>query len=83
MSAAEKILKKMQASKIGWGARDFNRLYLGFGFLRKEGGCHTLYIHPEFPILRATVARHSELPSGYAQHAIKCIGELNRLRNQK
>ena len=80
MSAAEKILKKMVASKVGWGAKDFNRLYLGVGFSCKEGGRHTLYTHPEFPHLRATVARHNDLPTGYAQYAVKCIEELRRLK---
>ena len=74
--AAERLLARMRVSKSGWSQGDLRRLYLGFGFEVDEGGNHTLYIHPVFPQLRATVPRHSPLPIAYANHAVKLIDEL-------
>lgn len=76
MSKAEKLLEKMRNSKVGWTFNDLHTLYVGFGFEFREGGKHTIYIHPDFPELRATVARHSPLPVGYIQHAMKLIDNL-------
>lgn len=77
MSSAEKLLARMRESKSGWGFSDLDSLYVGFGFRKREGGKHTIYIHPKFPRLRATVARHRSLPVGYIEHAINLIDELN------
>lgn len=71
-------MARMRQSKTGWGFNDLDALYRGFGFEVREGGKHTMYIHPRFPELRATVARHRSLPIGYVQHAIRLIEELER-----
>ena len=71
--SAEKLFTKMTASKSGWGADDLDALYTGFGFEKKEGRRHALYMHPRFPGLVATVARHRDLATGYVQHAVKLI----------
>lgn len=76
MSKAEKILEKMRNSKAGWTFNDLHTLYMGFGFECREGGKHVIYFHPDYPELRATVARHGSLPVGYIQHAIKLIDNL-------
>jgi hypothetical protein len=76
MSKAENLLERMRNSKAGWGANDIHNLYVGFGFDFRHGGKHTIYIHPRFSELRATVARHSPLAIGYIQHAIKIIDNL-------
>jgi hypothetical protein len=69
----------MQRTKSGWGWSDLDALYRGFGFDREEGANHTLYVHPEYVELRATVARHNSLAPGYAQHAVKVIRRLKEL----
>jgi hypothetical protein len=74
----EKLLARMRASKAGWGWNDLDQLYAGFGFVTREGGKHTVYIHEEQRDLRATVARHRSLPVGYIQTAIRLIDELQR-----
>lgn len=82
MSKTEKLLEKMRNSKAGWSADDLHTLYIGFGFDFREGGKHIIYIHPEYPELRATVARHSTLAIGYIQHAINLIDKLKKLKGE-
>lgn len=62
------------------GPDDLQTLYVGFGFECKEGRGHTIYIHPEYPELRATVARHRSLAIGYIQTAISLIEKLQELK---
>lgn len=76
----DKTLERMRCSKVGWKYTDIERLYLKYGFEKKEGGKHSLFIHPEFPELRATVARHNTIPIGYIQFAIKIIDRLKQLQ---
>lgn len=76
---AEKLLARMRGSKAGWTADDLDRLYKGYGVHSKQGGKYTLYIHPRFPELRATVTRHRSLPIGYVQTAIRQIERLIEL----
>lgn len=82
MSAAEKMLGRMQASLNGWGQDDFRRLYIGFGF-EESGTKHCVYIHSKHPHLRATVGRHNSLATGYASHAIKLIEQLKVLEQEE
>lgn len=82
MPKAEKLLEKMRNSKAGWGADDLHALYVGFGFEFREGGKHIIYIHPDFPELRATVARHNVLAIGYIQHAISLVDKLKKLKKE-
>lgn len=83
MSDKDKLLERMRRSKAGWKFNDLDNLYTKFGFEKHEGSKHTMYIHPEFPELRATVARHKSLPAGYIQFAIKLIDRLRELREEK
>ena len=76
----EKLLARMKATKAGWGWGDLQALYSSFGFDIRDRGKHTVFIHPEWKSLRATVARHRSLPVGYIQTAIRLITELKRLR---
>jgi len=82
MPKADKLLEKMRNSKAGWSADDLHALYVSFGFDFRQGGKHTIYIHPDFPELRATVARHSTLAVGYIQHAISLIDKLKKLKEE-
>lgn len=77
MSSAENIYAKMHRTKNGYGYRDFETLYLGYGFRKKEGGDHTLYFHE---LLRRpmSVPRHNELPIGYVRAAVKAIDDILR-----
>jgi len=76
--SAEKLLEKMKNSKSGWGQNDLERLYIGFGF-NQTGTRHSIFIHPKYPRLRGTVARHKSLAKGYISHAVKTIEELKKL----
>ena len=79
MEDAEKLLSRMRVSKSGWGDRDLESLYLGFGFQFREGGKHRFYFHPKYPQLYATVARHNPLAKGYISKAVKIIDQLKQL----
>ena len=70
----------MKLTKDGFGQDDFKCLYEGFGFARKEKSGHTIYQHPDYPWLLATVGRHSNLAKGYAATAVKLIEEVLRLQ---
>lgn len=76
MSSGEDIFEGMKRTKSGWGEDDLHTLYTGYGFTCREGKKHRLYVHPTYKDLRATVGRHKELATGYAQHAVKTIGKL-------
>ncbi len=78
MDEGEKLLGRMRASKSGWGADDFDRLYQSFGFRHREGKQHRLYWHPRYPDLYAAVARHRKLAKGYAATAVKLIDLLRQ-----
>jgi len=78
MDAAEKLLERMRRTKEGWGQKDFETLYLGFGFEYREGR-DRVYIHRKYRHLRAIVARHNQLATGYATTAVRLIDELKRL----
>ncbi len=79
MAGDERLLARMRASKSGWGQKDFETLYLSFGFQYKEGARHRLYSHPKYPELYATVARHNDLAKGYVSAAIRLIDRLKQL----
>jgi len=83
MSDKCKLLERMRRRKAGWRFSDLENLYVKFGFKKYEGSKHTMYIHPEFPELRATVTRHRSLPIGYIQFAIKLIDRIEELREEK
>ena len=80
MTSAEKLYQRMRRTKAGWRPSDLDRLYRGFGFEVVQGAKHTLYIHPEFPNLRATVTRSRSLAVGYIEHALQLIATLKEER---
>ena len=75
----DKLRKRMSASRSGWRWRDLDRIYIRYGFKKREGNKHTVYSHPDFPQLRATVARHRSLPKGYVTTALRLIARLEQL----
>ncbi len=75
-NAAQKLLERMRASPYGWGQNDFDGLLTGFGFRRKEGKKHRVYIHPDFRELSISIPRHNELKPCYARDTLKLIDEL-------
>lgn len=77
----DKLRTRMSASKSGWGWGDLNRIYISYGFTKREGRKHTVYFHPIHRELRATVARHRSLPKGYIATALKLINELEKLEH--
>ncbi len=66
----------MRRSKGGWSADDLEKLYVGLGFEFREGGKHRVYIHPQFPELRATVTRSRSLAKGYIDYALHLAKRL-------
>lgn len=83
MPSAEKLLEIMRRKRDGYGPKDFEKLYTAFGFEKEEGGNHTLYRHPRYTTLRATVGRHPVLTPGYAVNAVKLIDQLTKLKAQE
>jgi len=84
-SKAEKrleLLEQMRKSKSNWKREDIERIYKEFGFILRHGSNHDVVSHPEFPILRATLARHKALPKGYIQFAVKLIDRLLELQKE-
>lgn len=78
MSKVEKLLDRMRRTKADWKSKDLKKLYLGFGFEKREGRKHTMYIHPTFPELSATVTRHGGVAKGYISTAVKLIDRLKK-----
>lgn len=72
------LLERMRRRRSGWGEDDFDRLYRSFGFreVTRPRAPHRVYVHPEFPDLRATVGRHRSLAKGYATTAVRLIDTL-------
>ena len=76
------LLEQMRRSKSNWRKEDIEKLYREFGFIIRHGGSHDVVTHPEFPKLRATLARHKALPKGYVQFAVKLIDQLLELQKE-
>lgn len=71
------ILKRMQRTKAGFGQKDLETLYLGFGFDFEEGAKHRKYFHPKHHDLANRVGRHDRgLSKGYVDDAIDTIDIL-------
>jgi hypothetical protein len=83
MSSVEKLLERMRRSKRGWRFRDLDRLYRGFGFEAVQGAKHTMYIHPKFQHLRATVTRARSMPIGYVVHAVELVMALKTMEESE
>ena len=82
MSSIEHLLNRMRATKTGWRDIDLRKLYLGLGFEVREGGKHSVYIHPRYSELRATVTRSRSLAKGYIAHAVGLAQRLEELEAQ-
>lgn len=76
------LLEQMRKSKSNWKKEDIEKLYREFGFVIRHGSSHDVVSHPEFPKLRATLARHRALPKGYVQFAVKLIDQLLELKKE-
>lgn len=72
------LLEQMRRRRSSWGEDDFDRLYRSFGFreITRPRAPHRVYMHPEYPDLRATVGRHHSLAKGYATTAVRLIDTL-------
>lgn len=77
-SAAEKLLARMRQTKQGWGPDDLHAVYVGFGFMFREGAKHRVYIHCRYRDIRDTVSRQGRLPIGYVRDLIKNVDEVLR-----
>jgi len=72
------LLEQMRRRRSGWGENDFDRLYRSFGFreITRPRAPHRVYVHPEYPDLRATLGQHRSLAKGYATTAVRLIDAL-------
>ncbi len=73
--SAEKLLERMRNSKSGWGEKDFETLFKGFGFDWTESK-HRMYFHRKYPNFGMGVPRHKGLKKWVAQDAVKLIDRL-------
>ena len=69
----------MQKTLAGWCRADLIKVYDGFGFQKREGGSHTIFIHPQHRHLRATIPKSRKLGKAYISDAIFIIGQLKKL----
>ena len=76
MTDIEHLLTIMRRTKNGWSCDDLDKLYIGLGFIMREGGKHRIYIHPKYPELMATVTRTRSLAKGYISHALHLADSL-------
>jgi hypothetical protein len=72
------LLERMRRTRSGWGEDDLDRLYRSFDFreITRPRAPHRVYVQPDCPDLRATVARKKSLPKGYATTAVRLIDTL-------
>lgn len=72
------LLERMRRTRSGWSEVDLDKLYRSFGFreITRPRAPHRVYVHPEHPDLRATVARKKSLPKGYVTTAVRLIDRL-------
>jgi hypothetical protein len=77
------LLEAMRRSRSGWGEHDFDRLYRSFGVreITRPRAPHRVYVHPDYPQLRATVGRHQSLAKGYATTAVRLVDTLLALQS--
>jgi hypothetical protein len=74
------LLERMRRTPAGWTSADFERLYTGFGFVRRNRGAHTVYQYLSYPWLYAAVPRHRALKAWVARDAVRLIDELRQLQ---
>jgi len=83
VSKSRKLLQRMKNSSAGWKRSDLDRLYLSFGFIIDPGSRHDIAKHPDFPALRATLTRHTDIDKVYIKQAIALIEELQELEKEE
>ena len=81
--AAYVLLEKMRRTPAGWSSRDFEHLYEGFGFVKRDTGGHTVYYHPAYRELRATVPRGRSLKNWVARDAVSVVDRLLSLEEER
>ena len=82
-SKAEKLLERMRQSKSNWKRKDLDSLYIGFGFIITHGKKHDIVKHPDYPLLRTTLPRHTKLAKGYVEQAIKLVDRLLEMKETR
>ncbi len=76
MEADHELLRRARVSKADWGHDEVIALYVVYGFEIRNGSKHDVVVHPQYPNLRATVARHKSLATGYVSTAVRLIDAL-------
>ena len=83
MPRARNLLQRMRRTPWGFTAQQVRQVYAYLGFEIREGGEHTVYVHPDFPQLIATVKRSSgSLPPGYIRRLIQVADSLQELKRE-
>ena len=74
MVSGTDLLEKMRRSPDGHSFRDFQRLLLHYGFVKNEGGNHTVYGHELLDEGRVvTVPRHRSIRAHVARKAVAAV----------
>ena len=76
MASARNLLARMQRTSVGFTSEEVRRVYQWLGFDFRDKGDHTVYFHPEFPDLMASVTRSRSLPPGYIRHLVGLADRL-------
>ena len=79
----EKLRARLARTKQGCRPRELDRLYVSYGFEKREGKKHTIYTHPRYPKLQAAVARHTRLHRFYVQTALTLLADLDVLEQEE
>jgi len=80
---AVKLFERMCVSKSGWKRDHLDRLYIGFGFVIKNGhgkNPHDKVYHPGHPELFTFIPRHNKVAEVYIDNAIKLIKKFQKIK---
>ena len=73
MASPADLLETVRVSPYDREPREIERILTFFGFGKKEGRSHTIYIHEQFPDIRVTVPRHRVLRAYVARRVVAAI----------
>lgn len=75
MTKAEKLLQRMRQTPNEWSPDVFEKIYVGFGFNKHEGGNHTTYTLKQYN-LKEQIPRHNPVAPCYARSTVEIIDKL-------
>ena len=82
-SKAEKLLESMRTTYTNRRSRDIATVLKYFGFERRSGGKHDIFVHKKWPHLRYTLPRHNIVKPKYGRQLVNVVDELSSLRDTR